>query len=128
MPTRPKRFQAHGAPTQAEQARETDRRRGSARARGYTREWDLAAAAHLAAEPLCAYCAAGTFGPRRDEPATLVDHFWPHGGGRDLELFWAAEWWVSSCGPCHSGPKQALERQGPRALTAVGRALGLPPR
>lgn len=99
--------------------------RGSARERGYTRSWDKASADHRAEHPLCGYCAAGAFGPRRDAPASCVDHLYPH--RRFPGVFWVRLYWVSSCADCHAGPKQALERRGRAALDALARHLGLPP-
>lgn len=96
------------------------RARGSARQRGYDARWDAAAALHLKAWPLCAYCAlTGGF-----VAATLVDHLYPHRGNRDV--FWRREWWVSSCRDCHSGMKQSLERKPRSAIDALAVRLGLP--
>lgn len=53
-----------------------------------------------------------------------MDHFYPHHG--DQVLFWAQQWWVSSCKPCHDGPKQAIERKGRAALDALARRIALP--
>lgn len=77
-----------------------DRKRLSARERGYTSEWQKARAAFLAVHPYCAMCAA---------PATTVDHIVPHKG--DDRLFWDKANWQSLCVPCHSRRKQRLERQ-----------------
>lgn len=112
--------------TRPEQNRQADARRGSARARGYTTEWTRAAKAHLAEHPLCRYCETGAFGPPRIAGATLVDHLYPHGG--DQQLFWDRRWWVSSCTPCHSGPKQRVERRGRLALEELALALKGQPR
>ena len=124
MATKPKRFHPRGQGTPQQRAREADARRGSARARGYTAEWDKASAYRLAEHPLCEYCAIGAFGEIRDSAADLTDHLFPHRG--DRELFWQTQWWVSCCTACHSGPKQALERLGLAAITALAKRLGRP--
>jgi 5-methylcytosine-specific restriction protein A len=60
----------------------------------------------------------------RLSPATLTDHLYPH---RVFEgVFWISRWWVSSCGPCHNGFKQAIERRGRSAIDALADRLGLP--
>jgi 5-methylcytosine-specific restriction protein A len=124
MGKRPPVFRSHG-PASAKQAeREADQRRGSARQRGYSAEWDREARAHLDGYPFCEYCAAGVFGPVRVSEAELVDHLVPHKG--DLLIFWFRDWWVSCCTSCHSGPKQRLERQGRAALAALIRKLNRP--
>ncbi len=101
-----------------------DRRRGSSSDRGYDANWAAARRAHLREHPLCRYCEL--LSSPRITPASLVDHFWPHKG--DRELFWDQRFWVSSCKPCHDGPKQRLERAGIKALRRVAALLGLPDR
>jgi 5-methylcytosine-specific restriction endonuclease McrA len=98
---------------------EYERDRRGSRARGYDHRWDEARAAHLREHPLCRYCEL----EGRVTPAMLVDHFYPHRG--DRAVFWERRWWVSSCAPCHSGPKQAAERAGRTALDALARRLGI---
>ncbi len=121
MPTRPKTYRSAAQQTKAERDRASDARRGSARARGYTTAWDKAAAGHLRNDPLCRYCALiGDI-----EPATLVDHLYPH--KQDQWLFWLKAYWVSSCDPCHNGFKQRVERRGRAALDALAVRLGLQP-
>jgi 5-methylcytosine-specific restriction endonuclease McrA len=110
-----------------EKRQQYDHERGSAASRGYDGRWQKAARSHLSRSPLCRYCEIGAWGDKpRIAQATLVDHFYPHGGER--ALFWATQWWVSSCKACHDGPKQAVERRGGRGLAALARTLGLPPR
>lgn len=120
MPTAPQTFRPRGVPDRREAAASADARRGSARERGYTPAWDKARKAYLAAHPLCGYCEA----EGRYEPATLVDHLYPH--RRYDDVFWRSEWWVPSCAPCHDGPKQSAEASGKRALDALARRLGRP--
>lgn len=115
MPSLPPNHRARGAGFY-----ERDRR--GARQRGYDSEWERAAASHLQRHPLCAYCALNQV----VTAATLVDHLYPHRG--DRTLFWRREWWVSSCGSCHSGFKQQIERTGRSALDDLARRLGLAPR
>jgi 5-methylcytosine-specific restriction protein A len=102
------------------QNRLIDLRRGSAASRGYGPRWARAAKAHLNEWPLCRYCQLKD----RVTAATLVDHFYPHQG--DQVLFWEQQWWVSSCKPCHDGPKQRLEAKGQDALDQVATRMGLP--
>jgi hypothetical protein len=97
----------------------------SARARGYTTEWDKASAAHRRDHPLCGYCAAGAFGPKRDRPASCTDHLYPH--LTFPGVFWLRLYWVSCCHDCHVGPKQLAEQQGVGALDDLARLLGLQP-
>ncbi|WP_082724940.1 HNH endonuclease [Paracoccus aminovorans] len=79
--------------------RRHDARRPSARARGYTREWEKARAEFLRLHPYCAMCGAD---------ATLVDHIKPHRG--DKALFWNWNNWQALCTGCHSSTKQRAER------------------
>jgi len=121
MATRPAMFR----PRAQLAAAEIDRNRGNSAERGYDAAWRAARDAHLAEHPFCVYCLAGAWGdPPRHTSATLVDHFHPHRGNR--AIFWLTALWVASCAPCHSGPKQSLERQGRPALERLGRRLGLP--
>lgn len=124
LPSMPSTYRAPGAPTKRDLDRDSDQRRGSARARGYDSRWDKAAAAFLRAHPLCEYCEAGAF----DEPCTtaagLVDHLFPHKG--DRALFWASKWWVACCAACHNGPKQRVERRGLGELNTLAEIMGRP--
>lgn len=88
---------------QRERKARADARRPSARARGYTREWDVERAAYLAQHPTCCRC------PR---PATVVDHIMAHKG--NMRLFWNRANWQPLCAPCHNGAKQSEERRGAR--------------
>lgn len=124
MPKRPPMFRPPGWRPRPVAEREYEARRKSASDRGYGHAWAKARAGHLKRSPLCRYCEVGAFGDPRIAPATLVDHFYPHGGDRDI--FWASEWWVSCCADCHNGPKQALERCGRAALDALAPRLDLP--
>jgi 5-methylcytosine-specific restriction endonuclease McrA len=113
-----------GARPKAVVQREADRRRGSARERGYTPAWDRAARTFLRANPFCAYCEMGAFGPACTTAAELVDHLYPHKG--DQVLFWIAGLWVASCTACHSGPKQVAELKGADVLDRLALLLGRP--
>ncbi|MES2494624.1 MAG: hypothetical protein V4618_00790 [Pseudomonadota bacterium] len=109
-------FRPHAAGTK----REVDLRRGSASERGYDGRWAKASASYRREHPLCAYCALLD----KVAAASLVDHLYPH---RVYDgVFWERDWWVSSCGPCHSGMKQAVERQGRSALDRLAARLGRP--
>jgi 5-methylcytosine-specific restriction endonuclease McrA len=120
MPSMPPTFRPAGDLSRREQNRQADRRRGSARERGYDSAWDKAAKGHLKRSPLCRYCALVD----EVKAADLVDHFYPHRG--DRQLFWNKTYWVSCCGDCHSGFKQRIERKGRAALDALAVRLGLP--
>ena len=117
MPTKPPTYRPPGlAEARHEAAQAYERRRGSARERGYTAAWSRAAADHRRHHPLCVGCQARG----RYVPATLVDHVVPHDG--DAVLFWDRSNWQSSCTWCHSVLKQALERAwraGRLALAAL---------
>lgn len=123
MPTRPPLFRPHGRATRAEQNREADGRRGSARQRGYTGRWDKASKTFIARHPLCRYCEVGAYGPARVAPASLTDHLYPH---RTFDgVFWLTRLWVPCCTDCHAA-KQATERKGRAALDALARRIGWP--
>lgn len=80
--------------------------RGSARARGYTRQWDVFRLAFLREHPLCAMCEA----QGRVTAASVVDHIVPHRG--DMAIFWREGNHQPLCPPCHNSAKQAEERRG----------------
>lgn len=122
MPEAPRTHKPFSKAAQQRTDREFERKRGSARERGYSSAWDKAAKGHLRNCPLCRYCELHD----RVTAAVLVDHLYPHEG--DMVLFWRREWWVSSCDDCHNGFKQRLERQGKYALDGLARDLGLPVR
>lgn len=121
MAKKPTVFHPRARQTRQEQNRVADRRRGSARQRGYSRAWDKASTGHLRNSPLCLYCKL----IGRDEPADLTDHLYPH---RTYEgVFWLKAYWVSCCDDCHNGFKQRVERKGRVALDCLALQLGLPP-
>ena len=81
-----------------------DARRPSARARGYSKEWERESRAFLAL-PENRYCACGC-GRRAD----MVDHRIPHRG--DKRLFWdRSNWQPMASSPCHSSRKQRQDRR-----------------
>lgn len=100
--------QAHPAGVKCERAMQADRdrkarfdkKRPSARERGYTAEWTAASKAFLAVYASCRRCG---------QRAALVDHITPHRG--DQKLFWKRANWQPLCTPCHSGAKQSQERR-----------------
>lgn len=103
MATRPKRFRASAQPSPQQQAIAYDRRRGSAKDRGYNHRWAKASATHRLHHPLCLGCkAAGLI-----VAAELVDHVEPHKG--DSAKFWDTSRWQSSCRWHHDVVKQRLE-------------------
>lgn len=83
-----------------------DERRLSARARGYTRQWEKARSSYLARHPLCVMCERDG----RTTPSTVVDHIVPHRG--DQALFWNQSNWQALCKTHHDGDKQRLEKSG----------------
>jgi 5-methylcytosine-specific restriction enzyme A len=96
---------------------ERDKRRGSARDRGYTHEWDKFSRAFLRSHPLCEFC----LGNGTVKQAEHTDHDIPHNG--DPELFWANTF-TALCAPCHNSTKQRLERtyKGDELRRAIQRA------
>jgi 5-methylcytosine-specific restriction protein A len=101
---------ASGTPCVCEKQRATerkarfDKKRPSARQRGYTAEWQRESKAFLAL-PQNHYCACGC-GRRAD----MVDHITPHKGNQ--RLFWDRNnWQPMAARPCHNSKKQSLERQ-----------------
>lgn len=79
---------------------EHDRKRPTARERGYSTAWDKARRDFLASHPRCAHCGG---------LATVVNHIVPHKG--DQGLFWKRSNWEAVCAPCHNGPIQSAERR-----------------
>jgi 5-methylcytosine-specific restriction endonuclease McrA len=77
-----------------------DRRRPTARQRGYTSEWQKARAAFLLAHPHCVMCS---------KPASHVDHIVAHKG--DNALFWDRTNWQALCAHHHNSTKQREERR-----------------
>ena len=112
MPRRPPRFCGCGAVVSAGQrcacqiigdrARKArhDANRPSARARGYTAEWQRERDLFLQVNPTCKRCG---------KLASVVDHVIPHKG--DRWKFWNRSNWQALCGPCHNGHKQRVERR-----------------
>lgn len=135
MPQRPVTFRSTRRPSEASRRQENDKRRGSARERGYSARWDREAAAFRAAHPLCCGCQA----IGRVEPATVVDHVEPHRG--DQALFWDRLKWQSACDWHHNVVKKQLEAafdagdlapedlrlDSPAAVELTARLLGLSP-
>lgn len=76
-----------------------DKKRPSAKARGYDREWERARADYLAAYPSCRRCGA---------KASLVDHIIPIRTAPHRRLDRTN--FQALCTPCHSGWKQAQEK------------------
>jgi 5-methylcytosine-specific restriction endonuclease McrA len=107
MPGNPTIFRARARANRDTLNAEYDDRRGSARARGYTAQWDNASALFKRQHPLCLGCDA----IGRVTVVTvveLVDHVEPHKG--DAAKFWNADLWQPSCRWHHDVVKQRLER------------------
>lgn len=85
---------------QRERKARFDKKRPSARQRGYTAEWVRESKAFLKANPQCRRC---------DLPATVVDHIQPHKGNQ--RLFWNRTNWQPLCSHHHNSAKQAEERR-----------------
>lgn len=79
---------------QLERKRQADQRRGTARERGYTAEWERESKAFLAL-PENRFCACGC-----GRVADMVDHKRPHKG--DMQLFWDRSNWQAMKRGCHS--------------------------
>ncbi|HTV69794.1 MAG TPA: HNH endonuclease [Rhizobiaceae bacterium] len=104
MANRPKLYRPPHQRTRQEQKRDADRKRGSARDRGYTVGWDRASLAFKYEHPLCLGCEA----VGRYTATQVVDHTVPHKG--DAVLFWDRDNWQPSCQWHHDVVKQILER------------------
>lgn len=78
-----------------------DKKRPSARARGYDSKWEKAKATFLAkpGNGTCRYCGG---------KANAVDHEIPHKG--DMKIFWDTKRWIPSCVPCNS--RKAAKHEG----------------
>lgn len=103
MPTMPKTFRAPWQGTAEEAAREADQRRGSARERGYTTQWDKASKGFLAKHPLCLACLAAGITALSE----VTDHVEPHKG--DRARFWNRDNWQPCCRWHHDVVKSRLE-------------------
>ena len=80
------------------EAREHDKRRGSAHQRGYGARWQKASAAFLRAHPLC-QCQDCQEGKLRTRASQVTDHRIPHRG--DMALFWDSSNWQAMAKECH---------------------------
>lgn len=81
-----------------------DKKRPTARQRGYTAEWELESKAFLMLSEN-RHCACGC-----GRIADMVDHKIPHRG--DQRLFWdRSNWQPMASRPCHVSKKQRLERR-----------------
>jgi 5-methylcytosine-specific restriction enzyme A len=96
-----------------EHARTVDLRRGSQRARGYTRRWERRAKLFKQHYPLCGMRPDGRtpvmslcYDEGRVTPAYQVEHVVPHRG--DEGLFWDERGnWQSLCAACGSRKSRA---------------------
>ena len=95
----------------------------SSTARGYNSAWDRASKDWRRRFPLCEYCLKGAFGEASVTACTRVDHLYPQ--RRFAGVFWASQWWVSSCDAC-DGAKQALELGPVAGLDSLAALLGRP--
>lgn len=103
MPIRPPLHRPKGQRSIQQRRAEADKRRGSARERGYTSQWDGAALDFRREHPLCLGCQA----VGRITAAAVVDHVEPHKG--DPKKFWNRAMWQSACRWHHDVVKQQLE-------------------
>lgn len=99
------RIVAYGVQCECQRQRkaDADKRRPTARERGYTSKWDIERRAFLGLPEnrKCNRCA---------NPATIVDHVKPHRG--DRKLFWDRRNWQPLCAHCHNRMKQSEEKRG----------------
>lgn len=119
MPMMPPRHRPPGQKSPEQAARErkalVDKRRPTARERGYTAEWERAAKAFLAL-PGYEFCACGC-----GRQADMVDHRIPHKG--DMRLFWDRANWQPMARRCNSA-KAAREEGGFGNATRFPRGRG----
>jgi 5-methylcytosine-specific restriction protein A len=80
--------------------------RPSARQRGYSWRWDIAAKRYRSLNPICVMCLK----KGKIAQADVVDHITPHKG--DQELMWSQANWQSLCYPCHNSDKQRIDKGG----------------
>jgi 5-methylcytosine-specific restriction protein A len=113
MPGRPTIFRARAHVDRAALNAEYDKRRGSARVRGYSAAWDNAAVQFKRQHPLCLGCEA----IGRVTATEVTDHVEPHKG--DPAKFWNADMWQPSCAWHHDVVKQILERMFARGEIKV---------
>jgi len=104
MPTMPGLFRPDGKQSAKQVRQEADKRRGTARERGYTSRWDREATVFKRNNPLCLGCQA----VGRTAAAVVVDHTMPHRG--DQKLFWERANRQPSCKWHHDVVKQRLEQ------------------
>jgi 5-methylcytosine-specific restriction endonuclease McrA len=103
MPSRPSIFRLQRRRERCEINAEADVRRGSARERGYTPEFDRASQAFKFTHPLCLGCEA----VGRLTGTAVTDHVVPHKG--DMVVFWDQSRWQPACRFHHDVVKQRLE-------------------
>jgi 5-methylcytosine-specific restriction protein A len=103
LPGKPQSFRVRGQGTVGSVNADYDRRRGSARQRGYDARWDRLAAIEKRCHPLCVGCLA----IGRTAATEVIDHIMPHKG--DRVLFWAPDNRQAACTWHHSVVKQVLE-------------------
>lgn len=87
-------------PCEVRRKAEHDKRRPTARQRGYGGRWEAERAAYLKVHRTCARCSSA---------ATVVDHIIPH--RQDQKLFWSRSNWQPLCTHHHSSAKQSEERR-----------------
>lgn len=103
MVSKPRVFRPAHLSSRQEASRQYEQRRGSARVRGYTAQWDRAAHSFKCDHPLCLGCeAVGVL-----TPTDVVDHVEPHKG--DVTLFWDVDNWQVGCAWHHDVVKKRLE-------------------
>lgn len=104
---------ARAGRTATQHRREADKQRGSAYQRGYTRQWEKAAAQFKLEFPLCGMrpgnrrpVMSRCFDEGRSAEVFAVDHVVPHRG--DMRKFWdRAGNWQSLCLACHNAKSRA---------------------
>jgi 5-methylcytosine-specific restriction enzyme A len=99
---------SHGGPCASHRrarSQAVDRRRGTARQRGYSARWARYSRMFLATHPLCVRCEA----EGRVTASQVTDHVVPHRG--DAAKFWDPNNLAALCKPCHDR-KTATEDGG----------------
>jgi 5-methylcytosine-specific restriction protein A len=103
MPVRPPTYRSPNQRSPEQVRADYERRRGSARSRGYDANWDRQAGDFKRAHPDCLGCKA----VGRRSATAVVDHVIPHKGDRGL--MWDKRNWQPSCRFHHDVVKQRLE-------------------
>jgi len=110
MPTAPRKVRGPKRPGYTAKLRNAQARMAKADANRdlearklYNKSWSRRSKRLRREFPSCALC----FEKGKIVTATVVDHWLPHRGDRDL--FWMESNHIPLCKPCHDGPKRRME-------------------